>query len=89
MSTQHTAISAQARQAAGFAAVDTAAGWIFSALAKLRRTVATRYRMRRDIRELQSLSDASLRDIGIHRSEIISLVRHEHYGLVDHRYARF
>jgi uncharacterized protein YjiS (DUF1127 family) len=89
MSTQHTAISGQPRRASGFADPTSPAGWIFSTFAKLHHKIATRFQVRRDIRELQYLSNASLRDIGIERSEIVPLVLREHYGLVDSRYVRF
>ena len=48
----------------------------------------TSYRAWRDIRELRSLSDATLRDIGVHRSEIVSLVRQRAFEGVDARHGQ-
>ena len=47
--------------------------------------LVTQYRVWRDIRELRSLSDATLKDIGVHRSEIMSLVHQQTYEGVDGR----
>jgi len=89
MTTHDTAISAHHRQASGFADASSLAGRVLSALSKLRDGIAARRQERRDIRELRSLSDETLRDIGVSRSEIVGLVTHEQYGLVDHRHADF
>lgn len=89
MSTQHTAISGQHRQASGFSDPRSPAAWIFSAFTGLWQSIAAHRQAKRDIRELRSLSDETLRDIGISRSEIVGLVTHEQYGMVDHRHARF
>ena len=48
---------------------------LFAALAKARSAVHSELRARRDAAELASLDDRMLRDIGISRSEIDSLVR--------------
>lgn len=61
------------------------------AVATLTRAVvstAKRRRVSRDIRELRSLSDDVLRDIGIHRSEITSLVHQKAYEGMDRRYGQ-
>ena len=48
---------------------------IFETLAKARSAVQSELRARRDAAELASMDDRMLRDIGISRSEIDSLVR--------------
>src|SRR5262245_47424982 len=48
---------------------------LFAALAKARSAVQSELRARRDAAELASMDDRMLRDIGISRSEINSLVR--------------
>jgi len=89
MSPQNTAISARHRPSFRLADPDSPLGRIFATFSRLCQGIATYRRVRADIFELQSQSDATLRDIGISRSEIVSLVHREHYGLVDKRYARF
>jgi len=46
------------------------------------------YRAARDIRQLQALSDQTLRDIGVHRSEITSMVHMRTFRGVDRRHGQ-
>ena len=46
------------------------------------------YRAARDIRQLQALSDQTLRDIGVHRSEITSLVHMRTFKGLDRRHGQ-
>src|SRR5215468_6702180 len=48
---------------------------LFAALAKARSAIQSELRARRNAAELASMDDRMLRDIGISRSEIYSLVR--------------
>jgi uncharacterized protein YjiS (DUF1127 family) len=80
MSPQNTAVSAAYDQTSGFAGPRSPAGWVFAALSSLGRSISTYYRVNRDISQLRQLSDATLRDIGFSRAEIVSRVMREHYG---------
>ena|SRR5215475_3545391 len=53
---------------------------LFAALAKARSAVQSELRARRDAAELASMDDRMLRDIGISRSEINSMVRRPDAG---------
>ena len=59
----------------------------FSALIRAFEAIATDYRAKRDVDQLKALSDETLRDIGIERSEIQSLVHDITYGRSGRRHA--
>ncbi len=58
-----------------------------SALIHAFEAIAIDYRIKRDIAELKALSDETLRDIGIKRSEIQSLVHEQAHGRPGRRHA--
>lgn len=59
-----------------------------AALAGVFGAVAAQYRMRREVDQLRSLSDATLKDIGISRSDIVPLVRANRMHNFGARHAR-
>lgn len=58
-----------------------------SALIRVFEAIATDYRIKRDIDQLKALSDETLRDIGVKRSEIPSLVYDTTHGRSGRRHA--
>ena len=56
--------------------------------ARIAQAVVTQYRINRDTAQLRALSDDTLKDIGIHRSEISSLVRQMETRTFERRHAR-
>jgi uncharacterized protein YjiS (DUF1127 family) len=61
---------------------------VASAVARFFAEAAAHYRAARDIRQLQALSDQTLRDIGVHRSEITSMVHMRTFRGVDRRHGQ-
>lgn len=59
-----------------------------SAVARFFTQTVAHYRAARDIRQLQALSDQTLRDIGVHRSEITSLVHMRTFKGLDRRHGQ-
>ena len=88
MSLQHTNLSTQHRPLSGFADPGSPAGRIIATLSRLCDAVAAHYQAKREIGELQSLSDQTLRDIGIYRSEIASRVYCGISNAAERRHAR-
>ena len=56
-------------------------------IGRIAKAVATQYRINRDVNQLRALSDQTLKDIGIHRSEISSLVRQMESRQFERRHA--
>ena len=88
MSTQDTAVTAPHGHSREFAAAKSLAGLVFSPLTGPIRAIVKHYRVSRDIDELKALSDGMLRDIGIHRSEIMSVVHGKTSGREERRHDR-
>lgn len=85
MTADFTATSPASRTAQTTSGVTTALTQATQAVTAFFGSLVTQYRVWRDIRELRSLSDATLKDIGVHRSEIMSLVHQHTYEGVDGR----
>ena len=85
MSVDYTAISPAHRPHRGSTGAATSLERAARAVVQFFSGLAADYRMGRSIRELQALSDESLHDIGIHRSEIVSLVREIEFNGMDRR----
>jgi len=58
-------------------------------VAEFREAIVRRHRQRRAIRQLRLLNDSLLKDIGIHRSEITSVVRGMDVDTTRRRNVRF
>lgn len=50
------------------------------------RSIVDRYVERKRVWELRSLSDRTLKDLGIHRSEVLSVVHGKRFNPEDRRY---
>lgn len=88
MTTQSTGTSALARRDRSPFGVPAPLRGAAAAVFGLFGAVITYYRMRRETDELLSLSDATLKDIGISRSEIVSSVRANRMRSPGARHAR-
>ena len=88
MSMPPITVSAHYQPKSTFAGARSPVGRAVSALIGVFRMVATHTRISWDIERLKALSDETLRDIGLHRSEIMSLVHEKGHGNVDRRHAR-
>lgn len=77
------------RQRGRFRDLGTVVGSVISYLSDWAgRSVVDRYNERRRVFELRSLSDRTLKDIGIHRSEVLSVVYGKRFNPEDRRYER-
>ncbi len=85
MSMQHTVDSAHYRPTATLANPGSSVSRAVSALIGVFRMIVTHYRIQRDIDQLKALSAETLRDIGVSRSEISSLVDEKTHGGLDRR----
>ena len=88
MSTYFTGTSALARRNRHRFGARSPLRRFAAALAGVFGTLAAQYRIQREVDELGSLSDATLKDIGISRSEIVSLVRARELQSFGARHAR-
>lgn len=88
MSANDTAISPPGRVHRSAKSIAAPFERAVGAVARFVDAFVTSYRASRDIRDLQALSDEILRDIGIHRSEIVSLVYERTYNGVDRRHGQ-
>ena len=88
MSVNYSASSGLGRTESGSNAVTKVLMAVASAVTQFFGEAFAQYRAARDIRQLRALSDETLRDIGIHRSEIASIVNLRTFQGVDRRHGQ-
>ena len=88
MSAEFTATSSLSQVNRSTAGETTPLARAARAVTRVVADLVTSYRVSRDIRELRGLSDAALRDIGVSRSDIVSLVHQRAYEGVDGRHGQ-